>query len=152
MSKLQTAIENTLSVNGKGKIGKTAVKGEYRSKIIVPNPRQLTYSLDIDTALKEQYPTSHRWDYAIEYDDNVFFIEVHPANTSEIQIVLSKLAWLRQWLQREAPLIDKLKSIQKNPFYWIATQNIQILKSSSQYRNLAQQKLLPRNYWNYNTL
>ena len=32
------------------------------------------------------------------------------AMTSEVTKILEKLAWLKQWLQQQAPLIDKIKA------------------------------------------
>lgn len=152
MSRLQTAIENTPDVQGNGKIGKTAIKNEYRSKIIVPIPRKLTYSLDIDEAVKNLYPEDSRWDYALEYDDEVYFLEFHPADTSQINIVLAKLSWLKQWLLSNAPKINELKSLKNYPFYWVATQSIHISPTSSQYRRLATNKLLPQKVWNFSKI
>ena len=147
MSRLQIAIDNTPDVRGEGKVGKAAIKNEYRSKIVVADPRKLTYSLDIDDAVKDLYTNANRWDYALEYNDEVFFIEFHPANTSEIKTMLEKLSWLKQWLNEHAPQIDALKSKSSTPYYWIATQGVHIASTSSHYRKLATQKLLPQSQW-----
>lgn len=152
MSRLLAAVDNTPNVKGKAQVGKGAIKKGYHSKIIVPNTRLLSCSLDIDGAVKAYYPNANRWDYALEYNDEVFFLEFHPAETSSVSIVLKKLQWLKKWLEEEAPKIDALKSNTCTPYYWIGSGSFNIIRNSSQYRELAQKKLLPITSWNYNIL
>lgn len=152
MPRLSSAIEQTPDVRGHSKVGKSAIKKQYRSKVVVPDTRLLTCSLDIDSAVCALYPDANRWDYAVEYNDQVFFLEVHPVETSEIKTVLAKLAWLETWLKTKATEIDKLKATDYNPYYWIASGSYNILRTSSQYRNLATSHLLPQTEWNFNKI
>ena len=48
-------------------------------------------SLDIDNQVKAIYPDEPRWDYTLAYGDNIYFFEVHPAETSEIDKVIDKV-------------------------------------------------------------
>ena len=152
MSRLSNAIEKTPEVQGNGKIGMGAIKGEYRSKIIVPNTRLLTCTLDIDGSVKNLYPNDNRWDYALEYNDEVFFVEFHPAETSAVAKMLVKLEWLKGWLTTKAPKINELKTTTHNPYHWIGSGSFNIIKTSSQYRKLAVAGMIPRSQWNYNLL
>jgi hypothetical protein len=104
--------------------------GANSNKIVAANTRKLDGSVDIDTCTKEKYPEENRWDYAIGYDGNVYFVEVHPASAAEVRVVLQKLQWLKAWLQKEAPEINKKKA--NFPYYWVQTGSFQIPKNSRQ--------------------
>ncbi|TAK40761.1 MAG: hypothetical protein EPO28_09625 [Saprospiraceae bacterium] len=101
-------------------------------------------SLDIDGCLAAQkmYPNDNRWDYALEYEAEVYFIEVHSAYTSQVSTVLKKLQWLKDWLKEHAPEIIKLRA-KKQPYYWIQSGKFGILPHASQYREAAQASILP---------
>ena len=116
--------------------------GKYRAKVQPIDERLLSGSVDLDDCTKKKYPNANRWDYALAYNEIVYFIEVHSANTSEVSVVLKKLGWLRKWLSLDAPLINQLKKAQP-AYYWISSNNFNILKSSPQYRRIVQAKLVP---------
>ncbi len=152
ISKLKEAVDETPDVMGNHKEGLMALKASDRKLIIVPNSRKIGGSLDIDNTTKSLYPNDTRWDYAVEYDDEIFFIEVHPASTTKIDLMLSKLEWLKGWLKTKAPRIDALKAKSKPPYHWVHTGSSKITKGSKQYKQLATHKLLPVKVWNYDTL
>lgn len=145
--KLFDASERTEDVKGAFKDGLRAVKGEERSKFQANDTRLFTGSIDVDAATEQRYPHDNRWDYAIEYDNETFFVEVHPASTSEVDTMIAKLSWLKQWLKGEAHEIDALKAKSSNPFIWIFTKNNRILSNSPQARKLAQKGLKPIAVW-----
>ena len=115
-SLLKTAVDKTEDVKGQFKTGLGAIKGNEKQKFVVPDTRKITGSLDIDTSTATKYPQANRWDYAVEYNKETFFIEVHPGSTSEIPTIIAKLAWLKQWLKDKAPEIDALKPKNKQPY------------------------------------
>ena len=137
----QQAVEQTPDVATGFQAGLGAL-GKYRTRIQPTDERFLNGSIDIDSCTREKYPNENRWDYALGYNEVVYFIEVHSANTSEVSVVLKKQEWLKNWLNLKAPLINKLKKAQP-AFYWISSNNFNILKSSPQYRRIAQAKLIP---------
>ena len=108
--------------------------GAYSSKVSVSDTHLLEGSIDIDTCTTAKYPNSNRWDYAFAFKGEVFFIEVHSANSSEVKTVLKKLQWLKDWLLHQAPEINKLKAKSQSPFYWIQSKGFAIPKTSPQYR------------------
>jgi len=108
--------------------------GRYKSKVFVADTRLIEGSIDIDSCTTQKYPNANRWDYAFAYNKEVFFIEVHSANTREVKIVLKKFQWLKNWLTQKAPEINKLKAKSKPPFYWIQSKGFAIIKTSPQYR------------------
>lgn len=148
-SKLKEAVDETPDVKGNLRKGLMALKGSDRELIIVPDTRKIGGSLDIDSTTKRLYPNAARWDYAVEYDGETFFIEVHPASTTKLDVMLSKLEWLKGWLKTEAPRIDALKAKSKHPYHWVHTGSSKIVKGSKQYKQLATHKLLPVKVWNY---
>lgn len=60
------------------------------------------------------------------------------AMTSEVTKILEKLAWLKQWLQQQAPLIDKIKA--EVPYSF----QLYDFTPSPQYRWLAAAGLFPK--------
>lgn len=140
---LEAATNATPCVAGQSQPGLQALGSN--SRFVQPaNSRLCSRSLDIDTALAAQPAYAHvnRWDYALEYAGNVYFLEVHPASTSEVATMLVKLAWLKAWLRNEALAIGRLPRGQR-PFLWAATGKVAILPGSKQDRLLAQAGLKP---------
>ena len=134
------AVEATPDIANGYKVGLGAL-GQYRNKINAADTRLFNGSVDIDNFTSRKYPNANRWDYALAYSQKVYFVEVHSANTSQVSTVIRKLKWLKDWLYSFAPEINKLKAQQ--PYYWIMSNNNQILRGSSQARRLSQAGLKP---------
>jgi hypothetical protein len=141
----QSAVKKTTEIKLCYKVGLQALKQDERNKIELDDPTKCGGSLFIDQCLinQKKYPDANRWDYAIDYKDEVFFIEFHSANTGQVDKVLKKLQWLKDWLITKAPEIDKLKSKTKFPFIWIQSSDFHIPLHSSQYRKVVQMNLKP---------
>ncbi|MBC7226222.1 MAG: hypothetical protein H5T61_03195 [Thermoflexales bacterium] len=105
---------------------------------------RFTGSVNLEKALKEKYPDDPLWDYGVGFQiergpEVAFWIEVHPAYTSEVSAFLSKLAWLKAWLQGNAKALWQLT--QRNPrpaYFWLASGGVHIPKGSPQARRLRQ--------------
>jgi hypothetical protein len=136
------AVEATSDIENGYLPGLTAL-GVYSKRIVVSDTTKIQGSVDIDDCTIALYPNDSRWDYAFAYKDEVFFVEVHSAITSEVKTVLKKLQWLKDWLVTRAPEINKLKAKSRNPFVWVQSKNFQIPKSSPQYLMAVQKGLLP---------
>jgi len=123
--------------------GKAAIPNRDQSKIELTNSRKCGGSLFIDQCLIDQrlYPNANRWDYAIDYNGEVYFVEIHTASSSEVSTVLNKLTWLKDWLNNKAPEINALKS--RTPFYWIQSNGYHILPNSSHERAVLQKGIKP---------
>lgn len=82
--------------------------------------RKAAVSIDLDTVLQKSAPNAARWDYGIEMVEgdwtSCVWVEVHPAMSSEVKVVIQKLRWLRDWLSQSA----ECRSV-PHEFYWIAT-------------------------------
>jgi hypothetical protein len=139
--KFKQAVEKTPDVASGYKSGLSAL-GKYSQKMSCGNVRLLEGSVDIDTCTRTKYPNDSRWDYALSYNQKIYFVEVHPASTSEISAILDKLCWLKDWLNQHAPKINQLPKAQP-AFYWIQSSNFAILKTSPQFRKIVQHNLKP---------
>jgi hypothetical protein len=115
--------------------------GKHSNKISLTNPKRCGGSIDIDTSLAKKYPTSNRWDYSFSYNGDAYFVEVHSAQTGEVNTVLKKLKWLTNWLTREASALNNIKA--NRPYYWIQSNGFNILPNSPQYRQAVQSGILP---------
>lgn len=109
-------------------------------KLKVGDKKNLLGSVDIDTCTKKQYPNDSRWDYAIGYAGKALFVEVHPANTSNVKEMFKKVMWLEEWLNENGKPLAKIRK--DRILYWIPSGKVAILKTSPQYRSLAKHNLL----------
>ena len=136
------AVEATPQIALGFKNGLTAL-GKHSNKVSVSSLSLLQGSVDIDTCTTLLYPNDNRWDYAFAYNGNVYFIEVHSANTAEVTTLLRKLKWLKDWLIQHAPEIHKLKAKNLPAFYWVQSKGFAIPTNSPQYRRAIQANLRP---------
>jgi hypothetical protein len=137
------AVEATNEVRHCFREGKQAIKNDERDKVELSQPRKCGGSLFIDQCLVDQnaYPNDNRWDYAIDYNREVYFFEVHTASTKEVSTVLKKLEWLKSWLHHKVPEINSLRA--ERSFYWIQSNGYHILPNSSQEKLVKQKGLKP---------
>ena len=149
MTPLRLVCSNTEDVKDSFCSGLGALQKSERRKIAVPDTRKITGSIAIDKSTEKHYPNANRWDYAIEYDNETFFIEFV---TNEIKTVLAKLEWIKLWLCNEAPAINAIKSGRRNPYHWVSTGAIAILPNSKYAKILAQVKLTPVKSWDYSKI
>ncbi len=69
--------------------------GSDSAKIHLLQTRACDGSVNLDDCLSGRYPDESRWDYCFAYYGEVYFVEVHPAQTSEVKTVIKKLQWLK---------------------------------------------------------
>lgn len=103
--------------------GLGAMKREHRKYINVPDTQLIGCTVDLDKATEKAYPSANRWDYALEYEGNMFFIEIHPAVTSEIACMIQKVDFVTEWLKNNAPEVLELpkKEVGPRQFYWVSS-------------------------------
>ena len=96
------------SLNNYLKSGLQAVKNSDKRNIILSNRKNLEGSIDIDSNFKENYPNDNRWDYLILNNSDIegYFVEIHPAHTSEVKVMIKK----REWLQNRIYFTPKVKT------------------------------------------
>lgn len=138
-----SAVKGTKEISNGYQTGLQAL-GSNSTKITVPDTRKLNGSVDIDSCVKELYPTENRWDYAIGYNETAYFIEIHPAETSSVTKMIAKVTWLKQWLKNQAPLMKKIKA-SENPFQWVASGRNAIVKGSKEAHKLSKSGIVITN-------
>ena len=122
------AVENTQDIKNGFHNGLQAL-GANAKQVSATDTKKLEGSVDIDACTKELYPQDARWDYAIGYEGKVYFLEIHPANTSNVKEMIKKAEWLTNWLNQKAPLLKAQAA--NNNFYWKASGKHNILTSIS---------------------
>lgn len=131
------AVDLTSSIRGHLKAGLKALKSSDKDRVS-GSGRLLSGSVDIDAALRDEFPNAARWDYGIgikaHSDDFVAWLEVHPASSHHVDEVISKLLWLKGWLQTCAVELDRLP----RRFYWVATGAVSFDRASPQAKRIAQ--------------
>lgn len=130
----ETAVDKSAELKGSWCPGLTAMGGNS-IHVHVGDTRQLNGSVDIDQAVKISRPNEARWDYAIGYGSEAYFIEVHPADTKNVDEMVKKVSWLKQWLKSAAPELKKLHRC--GMYHWIPSGRVKILKTSPQYKKIA---------------
>jgi len=104
------------------------------------------YSGDIDEYYRPVEPNSNRWDYVIICERNPcvksYYIEVHPARSSEVSLVIRKLAWIKNKIHFDQ-LFTSLRQI-KSEFYWIYPGKYTIPPASRYFKQCALNGLIPR--------
>jgi hypothetical protein len=128
------AVGKCTELNGALQNGLRAL-GNYSTRVVPGNPHLCEGSVDLDGHLLHLYPSENRWDYALGYSERTYFVEVHPATTSQVGVILAKLAWLRGWLREKAQDLNA----EPKSFHWVPSGNNTILKDSRQARQCAQQ-------------
>jgi len=100
-------------------VGLQALKPADRERVGPEEPRRLEGSVDLDEQMTGSEPDAPRWDYAVAYDQRVWFIEVHPASsTGTIDEVVKKARWLRTKITSTS-LPDRSEGL-----FWISTDRV----------------------------
>ncbi len=133
------AVNNCDEIKDSLKAGLTAM-GNNSIAVKVKDTKLIDGSVDIDSAVKWKRPTEARWDYVVGYADEAYFIEVHPADTKNVDEMIKKIKWLKEWLATKATDLKKLHK--SGVYYWIPSGRVKILKTSVQYRKIAANDLV----------
>ncbi len=122
-------------VNRAYKKGKQALENKHRKLVNCNGPGQITGSLALDSALKQEptYANQPRWDYGLGYkpqngQEQAVWIEVHSAHTNKVSTVLEKLQWLEDWLNAHASQLNQLTQSGNSRirYVWIASKGVHI--------------------------
>src|SRR5574341_1469096 len=110
--------------------------GANSRKILVPRnlTRGLEGSVDIDNCVRGRYPNDSRWDYVFGYRGYVYYVEIHPASTSAVGVVIAKLNWLKRW-RMQSTALEHLRN--QSSYHWVASNGINITRNSKYSRMLA---------------
>ncbi|MBM4278143.1 MAG: hypothetical protein FJ130_09730 [Deltaproteobacteria bacterium] len=139
--RFQDAVVNTNDVRDCYEPGLQALLERDRNRLSCQNPRKISGSINLDAAVAQLYPNAARWDYGIGIKktvarDEAIWVEVHPADANQVQRMIDKVIWLKNWLNNSA---TSLRVITRNdsPYVWVASGRVSFQKSSPQAKKLA---------------
>lgn len=110
--------------------GKLAIKGEHRDRVSTSGASSVIDSVNLEKALSSLSPGAPQWDYAIGWissgTDSCCFVEVHPANTLQVEEIVRKKTSAAALLTQHAPKVMRLADqtrlrIGKPVWRWITT-------------------------------
>jgi hypothetical protein len=133
----------TPDVQGGWQEGLRAVRAIDRRRIASEDTRRIKGSVDVEACLRTRRSRDRQWDYAVGYhptnlsEEVVYWIEVHPANPGEVQVVLEKLEHLQAWLRVDGNKLDSMKRL----FIWISSGTTSFNQKSPQAHRMSQAKL-----------
>lgn len=136
------AVEATRELRGAYRQGLQALKEADRNRILYADSRRLKGSVNVEAHLSGRYPNAALWDYGIGWLDDpqtecAIWAEVHPASAGlNIGQMLGKAAWLKDWLRKHAPSLNKLTR-SEDGFVWIASGAISFRQGTPQAMKLA---------------
>lgn len=112
-------------------------KSEGKGQIGAEDTSKVLGSVAIDDDCREAHSRASRWDYVAGYDRNgraiAYFIEVHPAETTDVAVVEKKFDWLLEFLAAEGR--ERLRALPAE-FHWVASGRVNIPQHMPQYKKL----------------
>lgn len=130
--------------------GLSALKAVDKGRLSIPDGTVVA-SIDVDKTMKDAEPNSNRWDYLIEYRDSAYAIEVHPCTEGEVQKIIKKAEWIRQWINRQPELKNIVYKADTAVCFWVSSNTTTISQLSPKARILASKKIiLCGRIWNFN--
>ena len=138
-------VELTPNLNGKWKAGLGALRAEDKPHIKLEDTStdRLRGSVDIDTAWVRLEPQANRWDFAIGYqhsnrsDEFIYWVETHTGSDGQIQKMLKKYEWLKNWMKNDGKRLDKFDRM----FVWAPSGATSFTKGTTQVKRLAEKGL-----------
>ena len=139
--RFKDAVARSNDVRDAFKPGFQALSATDRDKMSCSNTRKISGSLNLDAAVAKLYPNATRWDYGIgikktETKDKAVWVEVHPADANQVQKMIDKLAWLKNWLNNSAQNLMSITG-SDSPYVWVASGRVSFQKTSPQTKRLA---------------
>ena len=109
--------------------------GNNRSRVTTTHTRLIRGSIDVEAA-QRAISGQYTWDYGIgfaaESGELAIWVEVHPANSLHVGIILDKLQSLLEFLTEHAPGMRRLPP----RYVWLATKGVGIAPDSRERRRL----------------
>lgn len=134
------AVGATAHLEHAWKAGVKALRARDRRHIQPESPALLRGSVDVDTAMQPVEPQANRWDYAIACQHSnrdaevVYWVELHSAETSEVDVVIRKADWLLGWLDAAG---RKLGAFERD-IVWVSSGATRFTLNAPQRKRLAE--------------
>lgn len=137
--KFRKAVDRIDPLRGSYCEGLRALEARDRKRVTCSRQELLAGSVNLDKALLRRRSEGEPvWDYVLGLHKGkktkVFWVEFHPADTSNVPEVLKKLEWLLKWLSNEARPLKRLDP--DGDFVWVASGRVRIRAGSPQARRL----------------
>ena len=137
------AVNATPLLNGKWEPGLQALRAEDKPHIKAADTRAITGSVDVDSALMRvpEHAQANRWDFAIGYQHEdrdkecLYWVELHTADDSQVDVVLRKLRWLLNWLAGPGRALDEDNF--ERDFVWVSSGSTHYTLNGPQKRAFA---------------
>lgn len=137
----EEAVDATPHLQGKWRKGLQALRPEDKPHIQAADTRALTGSFDLDSALMRlpEHAQANRWDFGIGYlhenrdAECLYWVELHTASDREVDVVLAKLRWLRNWLDGDGKALDAFE----RDFVWVSSGSTHYTLNGPQRRAFA---------------
>ncbi len=121
--------------------GLGALRARDKPHVDAQDTRRLRGSVYIDEALKKRPPhaSANRWDFAIAYHHTnrskecIYWLEIHTASDSEVNVVLAKLQWLQEWLRGDGRELSRFE----RDFIWVSSGPTSFTLTSPQQKRFA---------------
>jgi hypothetical protein len=135
------AVRSSNDVRDAYQPGLQALLERDRNRLSCQDTRKISGSLNLDAALAGLYPDQPRWDYGIGikktgFTDEAIWIEVHPADANQVQKLINKLTWLKNWLNNKARDLMTITE-RDSPYIWVSSGHVSFQQTSPQARRLA---------------
>lgn len=132
------AVAGTAALKDAYRDGLQALKNVDKARICCAAPRNLTGSIDLESALARSHSNDARWDYGIgihkaHHGEIAVWVEVHQATSHGVEEVCRKRVWLTQWLQSSAPLLNRMAA----RYVWVASGKVALPPNSPQRKRIA---------------
>jgi hypothetical protein len=139
--RFQAAVANSNDVRDFYRAGLQALLERDRNRLSCKDPRKIRGSLNLDAAVAGLYPGQPRWDYGVGIKktgstDEAIWIEVHPADANQVQKLINKLTWLKNWLNNRARDLMSITE-RDSPYIWVSSGRVSFQQTSPQARRLA---------------
>lgn len=134
------AVKKTRHLENAWMPGLRALRSQDKPHVGPSDTRLLRGSVNVDAALQHQQPHAHRWDFAIGYrhanrqEDCVYWVEVHTGSDREVNVVLAKLRWLKQWLTGDGRPLNQFE----RDFIWVSSGATSFTLGAPQLKQFAQ--------------
>jgi len=135
----KNAVEKTPGLQHAWRSGIQALRGMDGQHVDAEDARRLAGSVNVDAELAQSHANDARWDYAVGHrpancnGEVVYWIEIHPASSGAVKVVLAKLTWLKSWLQNSAPHLQAMEKA----FVWVSSGKTSYTLSSPQQKRFA---------------
>jgi hypothetical protein len=135
------AVRSSNDVRDAYQPGLQALLERDRNRLSCQDTRKISGSLNLDATLAGLYRDQPRWDYGIgikktESTDKAIWVEVHPADANQVQKMVEKLAWLKNWLDNRAPDLMGITE-RDSPYIWVSSGRVSFQRTSPQAKRLA---------------